>query len=312
MLPEPNAAPAGTGALHASPTLFVNARGRLRAGWRLLTFALLTAAAWLVLGLAAAVLAARLGLHMPAGPYRLAWLETASTWSVLLALVVAHAVMLRWIERRPWSFVRLGRPNARPRTLATGLLLGALAIGVPSLLLLAAHWLLPLDVAVPVSWERFLVVTLALFPAAALMEELLVRGYAFAVLRETWGWQWTLVVTSVIFGLLHLGNPGVTPLAIVNVALAGAWLAGVLLVTESLYAAWMAHFAWNWVMIALLHTEVSGLAIPVPDYRLVDAGPDWLTGGPWGPEGGALAIAGMAVAMVFLVRRRVRRREQVA
>ncbi|MBV9879811.1 MAG: hypothetical protein JO180_04905, partial [Gemmatirosa sp.] len=41
-----------------------------------------------------------------------------------------------------------------------------------------------------------------------------------------------------------------------------------------------------------------------PGYRTVDAGPDWLTGGPWGPEGGLAAGAGMLAALALLVRGR--------
>ena len=37
-----------------------------------------------------------------------------------------------------------------------------------------------------------------------------------------------------------------------------------------------------------------------PDYQIVDAGPDWLTGGSWGPEGGAGAGAGMLVGLTYL------------
>ena len=57
-------------------------------------------------------------------------------------------------------------------------------------------------------------------------------------------------------------------------------LAVVLIVTKSLYAAWIAHFAWNWVMAVPLHVNVSGLSLGNPDYQVVDAGPDWATVSP--------------------------------
>ncbi|HET7586430.1 MAG TPA: type II CAAX endopeptidase family protein [Gemmatimonadaceae bacterium] len=291
------------------PTLFVNAGGRLRAPWRLLAFAAITAAALLVIGGGGGALAGVLGIHLPSGPYRPAWIQSAGAWCLLLALLVAHWATLRWVEHRPWTFVRLGRSQAHPRVLATGAVLGALAIGIPSLLLVALRWLAVADVSHPVSWTTFLAVTLLLFVPAALVEELLFRGYAFAVLRETWGWRWTLGVTSVIFGVVHAANPGATVLSVSAVVLAGVWLGVVLLATGSLYAAWMAHFTWNWVMAALLHTPVSGLPLPTPAYRVFDAGPDWLTGGGWGPEGGVLAIAGMGATMAVLVMRRMRRKE---
>jgi hypothetical protein len=50
---------------------------------------------------------------------------------------------------------------------------------------------------------------------------------------------------------------------------------------------------WNWTMSAGFHTAVSGLPFGTPRYRLVDSGPDWLSGGAWGPEGGVIAAVGM-------------------
>ena len=42
------------------------------------------------------------------------------------------------------------------------------------------------------------------------------------------------------------------------VTLAGFFLAACLYATRSLYAAWMAHFAWNWTMAVVFHAAVSG------------------------------------------------------
>jgi hypothetical protein len=68
----------------------------------------------------------------------------------------------------------------------------------------------------------------------------------------------------------------------------------------------MAHFGWNWTMAVLLHIPVSGLETETPDYRTVDAGPDWVTGGPWGPEGGSAAALGMIAGLGYLAARRRR------
>jgi len=60
----------------------------------------------------------------------------------------------------------------------------------------------------------------------------------------------------------------------------------------------------------LFHTAVSGLPLEAPDYRVVDAGPDWITGGPWGPEGGAAGGLGMLGALVYLYPRSNARRRR--
>jgi uncharacterized protein len=140
----------------------------------------------------------------------------------------------------------------------------------------------------------------AFFILAAAMEELVVRGYLFSLLRRQWGARSALVATSVIFGALHVFNPGADAESIFNVTLAGLLLGGILLATRSLYAAIAAHFAWNWTMSALFHSAVSGASIPAPNYTIVDNGPDWLTGGAWGPEGGAAATAAMIIVIFYL------------
>jgi hypothetical protein len=152
-------------------------------------------------------------------------------------------------------------------------------------------------------------VSIFLLPAA-LYEELTTRGYIFAVLRHAWGWRWALVTTSVVFGLLHLQNAGANARSLILVVLAGIFLGAVLLSTRSLYAAWMTHFAWNWTLAVVFHTAVSGYPLESPDYRYVDAGPDWATGGIWGPEGGAAGGLGMLGALGYLYARRPARRPQ--
>jgi hypothetical protein len=72
----------------------------------------------------------------------------------------------------------------------------------------------------------------------------------------------------------------------------------------------MAHFAWNWTMAVLFHTAVSGYPFESPRYRYVDAGPDWATGGSWGPEGGIPAGLGMIGGMAFLLVGGTRRRDE--
>ena len=80
-------------------------------------------------------------------------------------------------------------------------------------------------------------------------------------------------------------------------------------VARSLYAPWAAHLAWNAVLVTLLHAPVSGIVMRAPDYRVLDAGPDWATGGTWGPEGGWFAAFGLTAAIWFVYWRARRRTE---
>ncbi len=275
--------------------LLYTAEGVLIAPLRILLFLAVAFVAGLAIGGAAA---AALGAAALGG-------ILGSTLVVTAALLVAHGVMLRWVDHRPWASVWMGAEAAAPRRLLTGTALGLVAIGVPTGLLLAAGWLDLQPAADGSWWGAAAWMTLVLAPAA-LWEELLFRGYVFAALRDALGTVTALCLTSAAFGIVHVSNPGSDPRALGLVAVAGVFLGGVLLITGSLYAAWLAHLAWNWIMAVIFHVSVSGNPFPTPDYRVVDAGPDWITGGAWGPEGGMGALAGMAASLGYLMLRRRR------
>lgn len=278
------------------------ADGRLRAPWRILIFIVAT---YLCIIVAATFVGPAIALA-----YSTAGLRVSSDgWVLVLALIGGHFIALRFDKGGSWSQVGLDRPAARPALLARGFLFGALAIGVPILLLIAIGWLARTPGA-PTSWAAAaLRVSIALLPAA-FYEELATRGYIFAAIRDSAGPAWALGITSVGFGLLHVRNPGASPESIVLVMVAGVFLGAILLATKSLYAAWMAHFAWNWTMAVVFHIAVSGWPFESPDYRFTDAGPDWMTGGTWGPEGGAAGGLGMLGALVYLYARRSSRRRE--
>lgn len=278
--------------------------GALRAPWRVLIFLAATycsgLAASTVLGPAIAWLYSLLRLRV-----------TTDGWVIVAALLGGHYIALRFIDKRPWSDVWLDRDAARPALMARGFLLGTVAIAMPTLLLMVAGWMRLQVAANGPLIGAALRVSLLLLPAA-FYEELATRGYLFAVLRDAVGWRSALLVMSLVFGLLHLRNPGASAESVTLVIIAGIFLGGVVIATKSLYAAWMAHFAWNWTMAVVFHTAVSGLPLESPDYRLIETGPDWITGGVWGPEGGLAGGLGMLGALVYLyARHNGRRRRQI-
>jgi membrane protease YdiL (CAAX protease family) len=245
----------------------------------------------------------------------IAWLITATGDSQLvesLLLVVsalaATTIMLRSIDVRAWADVGLTRHGVRPRALVEGWCLGGVAIGLACGVLLLAGWLRIVPSAPGSSLDAAARISLFLLPAA-LGEELICRGYLLTTFRDGVGVWRAVAITSLIFGLAHLFNQGVTAESFLNVTLAGVYLAAIRVVFDSLYAAWAAHAAWNWVMAVPLHAPVSGLQLAAPDYRTVSHGPAWLTGGSWGPEGGIAAALGMLAGLAYLHRTRHRREE---
>jgi uncharacterized protein len=224
---------------------------------------------------------------------------------ILVAVLAATAIMLRSVDVRPWRDVGLGSNAVGP--MGRGWVVGFVAIGAACGALLAVGWLRVVPAEPGSSLGAAARITLFLLPAA-LAEEVLCRGYLLTVVRDRIGTSGAVVLTSLAFGALHVRNPGSTVASVAIVALAGVFLAAVRLAYDSLYAAWAAHVAWNWVMAVPLHAPVSGFRFEAPDYRTVSTGPAWATGGTWGPEGGAAAALGMLACLYFLYARR--RREE--
>jgi membrane protease YdiL (CAAX protease family) len=274
--------------------------GGVRTPWRIAFFLIVTLAA----GTATAGIIYPVIAATPLVSLARQWNVPLDQFGALLALLAGTWASLRIVDGATtgaWARVGLGASALSWRTLATGLAAGTLAILVPSALLLASGRLRLEPQPAIESWAQAARAALFLLVPAALVEEIALRGYLLSTLRDAIRAPGAVAVTSVLFALLHLFNPGPTILSTAVVALAGVFLATVRLVTGSLYAAWIAHFVWNFAQAAVLHAPVSGLALPTPGYRLADRGPEWLTGGSWGPEGGLAAAAGMLVATFLLV-----------
>ena len=290
--------------LHAEvPFDFVRApNGRVRAIWRLLAFFALFAAAATGLLLTFRWVA----YFFPASPlslqaFSVPGLAILDQVAVIIAAVAATGIMLKYVDREDWSMVMMGRSALDRRQLLRATILGATPVALAGVAVYAAGWL-ALRESIPGSSLGAAAMLVVFLVPAALGEELLARGYPFTVIRQAMGPVAAIAITAILFGVLHARNPGANDQSIFAVMVAGVFLAVVLLATQSLYAATLAHAAWNVVMAAILHTPVSGLQLPAPDYRLVDAGPDWATGGYWGPEAGVPAVMLMLLLTVYLVR----------
>lgn len=131
-------------------------------------------------------------------------------------------------------------------------------------------------------------------------EEVLFRGFLLQIIGSRFGVIAGVLVTSILFALLHIFNASLGVIALINLMLFGVFAAFYTLWEGSLWGVFAVHSFWNWVQGNLFGMEVSGL--PVRLEALIDlkeVGPDWFTGGAFGPEGGIavtlLLLAGIAV-----------------
>ena len=231
----------------------------------------------------AAFIATLVGAVMPRG---VVW----GSLALLIGSIVAGWLWLAADGRGPGALgfhVSSETVPEAAKGLAVGVGIGLVVIGVMAVLG-GVRWTSQDGTAVAWLWGGAGALAFLTLPAAA--EEALLRGYPLQALAEAWGPGRALVATSVVFGALHLGNPGATALGTVNVGAAGMLLGVVYLRTGSLWWATGVHLGWNWAHGYLADVPVSGLeVIDAPFYEGVARGPEWLGGGAFGPEGSVIA-----------------------
>ena len=169
----------------------------------------------------------------------------------------------------------MDRQAVRPRVLLEGWLLGGLAIALACGVLFAAGWLRIVPGAGRlVGLRRLLAHRLSHHRGArrrAARPGLPAHDAARRARCRRPRWASRAYCSA----LVHLRNAGVTVQSICIVTLAGVFLGAIRLALRSVYAATAAHLAWNWVIAVAFHASVSGIRFDAPDYRIVDAGPDW-------------------------------------
>lgn len=224
---------------------------------------------------------------------------------ILLTAVTGYGVFVHWHEKRVATELHL-----RPIQLMLGGASGATLVALPMAVLFA------LGVYEPVLFRgasSALLGVAALIGIAAILEELTYRCLLFRVVERAWGTRAALVVQAVVFALAHLENVeqgGASDVVamLIGVTLAGLLWAAVFVLTRNLWAAAANHAAWNFTIL-LAGLPLSG----IEDWRKLAplesrlAGPDWLTGGMFGPESSLLVIVSTMVAVVLLLRAARRR-----
>jgi hypothetical protein len=180
--------------------------------------------------------------------------------------------------------------------LAIGVVLAGLAMAIAAPL---GHAAWRSDGGSAGSWLGAVLLTSCVLLPAAFAEELAFRGVPMVALSRSFGRVPAVLVLAVLFALAHFNNPGLSALALANIALAGVLLSFAFFTPGGLWTSTGVHFGWN-ITLAALAAPVSGIGLPMPGLDYSPGGPRWLTGGGFGPEGGVVAtaclIAGCGIA----------------
>lgn len=212
------------------------------------------------------------------------------------------ASFLAWIAFEKRSLKEMGLAATAPfHPFAIGAGLGIAMIGTVFLLLWPSPWL----EVVAFRWDEAVllsVLSAALgFLAVAAGEEIFTRGYVQTLLVEHLGVWGGIIITSLLFSLLHLLNPHTSLMPMFNLFLAGVLLGVVKEASGNLWMPIGLHFTWNLTQ-EVLSLPVSGMQMTSdPPVKAVENGPAWLTGGSFGLEGGIAVTLLLLLAILWFV-----------
>ncbi len=138
-------------------------------------------------------------------------------------------------------------------------------------------------------------------------EEIMVRGYFMTSLGAKHNMWLALLISSGMFGLLHVGNPGFTFLGFVNIILVGVMFGLYIICFDNIWGACALHTMWNFVQGNFYGVQVSGLTMSDSVLTTtINEEMKLINGGSFGAEGGIattivqlLCIGGLLLYMKF-------------
>jgi hypothetical protein len=138
-----------------------------------------------------------------------------------------------------------------------------------------------------------------IFIFVGLNEELLSRGYHLQTIASGLILFWGVVISSAVFGLLHLGNPNATWVSAAGIFFAGVYLAYGYIRTKQLWLSIGLHIGWNFFEGVVFGFPVSGLDIYALT-RITVRGPELWTGGAFGPEAGLIVLPSLLLGGLLI------------
>ncbi|MFI7453541.1 lysostaphin resistance A-like protein [Nonomuraea sp. NPDC049714] len=216
------------------------------------------------------------------------------------AAIAVYWAVMRFVAGRPTP--EIARAGARREALfGAGIGLGFVLVSALLIAILGGY---------SFSWSgnglSVVLTVAAVSIGAAVTEELMFRGLALQALEQLWGGRVAVACTALLFGALHLGNPGATLWTSLAIAVeAGVLLGAAYLWRRNIWFVMGLHFAWN-TTEGLLGIPVSGHVSPGLLTTEV-TGPALLSGGGFGLEASIVPVVIsllLAVPMLVLAQRR--------
>lgn len=289
--------------------MFKNKEGKVRSGWKVTGMLAAFYFSNLVLGIIIALLSCVYYIPkiLSDGGINLQRLTdmmksnsliyTASMFGQELLTIILPVLAWKFLIKRPLSNMGLTSLKKDYKELFAGLLFGIVSMTAVFLLIIATGNA-KVDSWTPhFTWDQLLYAVVFIFVGFA--EEILVRGYIMSSLRQMRNVPAAVIISAVIFALLHSSNSGIGILPYINLALVGILFAYIYLKSGNLWMCIGFHITWNYFQGYVYGFKVSGLesnGILSTQY----SSDNFLNGGAFGPEGGLFVTIVILFGFLFV------------
>ncbi|MBS5925940.1 MAG: CPBP family intramembrane metalloprotease [Clostridium sp.] len=279
--------------------VFKNEEGEVRSGWKILILFLVE---YILLFIMANIIGS---LVVISGSMR-ENIYIILMFSQEIVLILTPILSWKVLFKNDLSLIGLKALNKKEiKNLILGLVMGIIAITLAFILILLSKSGVLVNSLLEPRFSLSLVLYLILFILVGFAEELLSRGYIIGAMEASNNNKWfAIMVSAVIFSLMHYGNNGFSLIPFLNIFLVGILFGVMYVKTKSIWLSTGFHITWNFFQGCIYGMPVSGITTPKL-YEMTFVGNSILNGGTFGPEGGlivTMVIILMLVSLVFLIK----------
>jgi membrane protease YdiL (CAAX protease family) len=278
-------------------SIFLNSNeNRLRAGWRILIF--------IVFYILASRILSKVSLNIFEHSDKTTWSWwVARGFVVILASSIVVWLVRKYIDKKTFISLGLRLDSLAIKDFFVGLVISGLMIGTIFVVFLISGFLEIREI----SWNsngiysvfEILLWFFGIGLAVGWSEELAFRGYLLQNMKDGMGMFWAVLLSCILYGLIHMSNPNSTLISGVIIAVFGflrifGWLR-----TGQLWLSMGMHAGWDFFQGPILGFTVSGMNTESL-IKHTASGPGWITGGSFGPEAGIAVLPVIIFGLIFM------------
>ncbi len=217
-----------------------------------------------------------------------------------ITTIIITITIWKLLKNKSIKFIGITNIKLCYKDLTLGLIMGSLSMVIVFLITITVGGCrLSYSILNPVI-SSFIISDLVVFVLVGFAEEIFCRGYIISMLNKIKNKYIVSIISSMIFAFMHILNPNVTVLSLINIFLVGLLFCYMRFKFENIWVSIGYHITWNYFEGTVFGFEVSGIT-QRSIYKTQYIQPNIINGGFFGPEGGLAVTVVIILAFIILL-----------